>query len=417
MLTGKHAAFTRDWTWRQWSVPVGARSFFPYVRQLRAMTVPEDLEVKFSISVSLERFDPRSDMRRVAAQALELVQIAEQGGFEIAWTPEHHTIEFTIAPNPFTILTHWAAHTRTIRLGTAVVVAPYWHPIRVAGEAALCDVLSNGRLEFGIGRGAYQFEFDRMAGGIPQTEGGAFMREMLPVLKSLWEGDHEHRGRYWSFPLATAVPKPVQKPHPPIWVAARDAATFDWAIKQGANIQATPLSRPNSEVTVLGKRFGEALAANPGQARPHFLMLRRTCVYEDPDEWVTPVRTSIEYGRHFENLFKNIGVVRNGFPEPVDVAVIANRSEYEPTFIRENMMFGTPEEVINKIEFYRSCGVDNYCYGASFGLPFDVQRRSLQLFISKVMPHFRGRGSTPRQSAPAAEEPKGKQQRCEEDGL
>ena len=76
-------------------------------------------------------------MREVAAQALELVQMAEAGGFEIAWTPEHHTIEFTIAPNPFAILTHWAAHTTSIRLGTAVVVAPYWHPIRVAGEAAL----------------------------------------------------------------------------------------------------------------------------------------------------------------------------------------------------------------------------------------------------------------------------------------
>jgi flavin-dependent trigonelline monooxygenase, oxygenase component len=358
--------------------------------------------VRFSISISLERFDPKLDMRTVAAQALELVQIAEQGGFEIAWTPEHHTIEFTIAPNPFTILTHWAAHTKTIRLGTAVVVAPYWHPIRVAGEAALCDVLSNGRLEFGIGRGAYQFEFDRMAGGIPQTEGGAFMREMLPLVKSLWQGDHEHRGQYWSFPSATAVPKPVQKPHPPIWVAARDVATFDWAIKQGANIQATPLSRPNSEVEVLGKRFSEALAVNPDQPRPRFLMLRRTCVYKDPHEWVTPVQASIEYGRHFENLFKNIGVVRNGFPEPVDVAAIANRNEYEPTFIRDNMMFGTPEEVIRKIEFYRSCGVDNYCYGASFGLPFHVQRRSLELFITKVMPHFRGRRSPQRECGPLA---------------
>ena len=188
--------------------------------------------MKFSISVSLERFDPALDMRVVSAQALELVQMAEDGGFEIAWTPEHHTIEFTIAPNPFTVLTHWAAHTRTIRLGTAVVVAPYWHPIRVAGEAALCDVFSNGRLEFGIGRGAYQFEFDRMAGGIPQQQGGAYMREMLPAVKSLWQGDYEHRGTYWGFPSATAVPKPLQKPHPPIWVAARDLDTFDWAIKR-----------------------------------------------------------------------------------------------------------------------------------------------------------------------------------------
>jgi alkanesulfonate monooxygenase SsuD/methylene tetrahydromethanopterin reductase-like flavin-dependent oxidoreductase (luciferase family) len=212
---------------------------------------------------------------------------------------------------------------------------------------------------------------------------------MLPVVTRLWQGDCEHHGKYWSFPTATAVPKPVQKPHPPIWVAARDMATFDWAIKQGANIQATPLSRPNSEVEVLGKRFQEALRDNPGRPRPRFLMLRRTCIYKEPNGWMAPVQASIEYGRHFENLFKNIGTVRNGFPVPVDVSVIANRNEYEPSFIRENMMFGTPEEVVRKIKFYQACGVDTYCYGASFGVPFDVQRRSLELFIAEVMPHFR----------------------------
>jgi alkanesulfonate monooxygenase SsuD/methylene tetrahydromethanopterin reductase-like flavin-dependent oxidoreductase (luciferase family) len=357
--------------------------------------------VKFSISVSLERFDPTLDMRRVAAQALELVQIAEAGGFEIAWTPEHHTIEFTIAPNPFSILTHWASHTKTIRLGTAVVVAPYWHPIRAAGEAALCDVFSNGRLEFGIGRGAYQYEFDRMAGGMPQEKGGAYMREMLPIVKALWQGDYEHRGEFWSFPSATSVPKPVQKPHPPVWVAARDISTFDWAIKQGADIQSTPLSRPNAEVEILGKRLQEALAMNPGAKKPRFLMLRRTCVYESAKDASVPVNASINYGRHFENLFKNIGVVRNGFPEPVDFAAIANRNEYEPNFVRENMMFGTPDEVVQKIRFYQSCGVDNYCYGASFGLPFEVQRRSLQLFIAEVMPHFRSQ-EAPKERAACA---------------
>ncbi|HEV2550248.1 MAG TPA: LLM class flavin-dependent oxidoreductase [Stellaceae bacterium] len=336
----------------------------------------------------MERFDPSLDMRRVAAHALELVQIAEEGGFDIAWTPEHHTIELTIAPNPFSILTYWAAHTKTIRLGTAVVVAPYWHPLRVAGEAALCDVVSNGRLEFGIGRGAYQFEFDRMAGGMPQEKGGAYMREMLPVVKALWQGDYEHRGAYWSFPSATSVPKPVQRPHPPIWVAARDVSTFDWAIKQGANIQSTPLSRPNSEVEILGKRLREALAANPGVKKPRFLMLRRTCVYESAKDATLSVDASINYGRHFENLFKNIGQVRNGFPVPVDFAAVANRNEYEPGFVRENMMFGTPDEVVKKIRFYQACGVDNFCYGASFGMPFDAQLRSLRLFISDVMPHF-----------------------------
>src|SRR5205823_14461950 len=134
----------------------------------------------------MERYDPGTDMRDVVAHTVALVQLAEHGGFEIAWAAEHHTIELLVAPNPFTLLMDWAAHTSRIRLGTAVVVAPYWHPIRVAGEAALVDLYSDGRLELGLGRGAFQYEFDRMGGGIDQREGGRYLREMLPVLHGLW---------------------------------------------------------------------------------------------------------------------------------------------------------------------------------------------------------------------------------------
>lgn len=345
--------------------------------------------MQFSISVSLERFSPDRDMRTVVAEALELIQIAEEGGFEIAWTSEHHTIELTISPNPFLLLTHWAQNTSTIRLGTAVATAPYWHPIRLAGEAALFDILSNGRLELGIARGAYQYEFDRMAGGMPQEQGVAHVKEIIPAIKALWAGDYAHDGEIWQFPKATSVPKPLQKPHPPIWVAARDPGTFDWAVKNGADIQSTPLTRPMSEVEVLGARFSEAVRANPGIRRPRFLMLRRTCVYEDPRDWTIPVDASVDYGRHFENLFKNVGTVENGFPQPIELSAVANRIEYDRNAIRENMLFGTPDEVVEKLRVYERCGVDNFCYGASFGLPFEVSRRSLRLFIDEVMPHFR----------------------------
>src|SRR5258708_16677482 len=138
----------------------------------------------------MERYHPETDMRAVAADALALVRLAEQGGFEIAWAAEHHTVELLVAPNPFTLLTHWAAHTSTIRLGTAVVVAPYWHPIRVAGEAALLDLLSGGRLELGISRGAFQYEFDRMAGGIPQQARAAPVNEKNPPAPAPRRGRH-----------------------------------------------------------------------------------------------------------------------------------------------------------------------------------------------------------------------------------
>ena len=347
--------------------------------------------MKFSIVVNMDRFDPATDMRDVAGRCLELVRLADQGGFEIVWTAEHHAIEVTIAPNPFTLLTCWGQHTRRIRLGTAVVATPYWHPIRLAGEAGLADVLLDGRLEIGFGRGAYQYEFDRLAGGMPQGEGGKYLREIVPVVKELWKGDYAHDGELWQFPAVTSVPKPLQKPHPRLWVAARDPNTFDFAVRNGCHIMSNPLQRPFEEVTVLCDRFEQTVRNNPQVPRPEHLMLRQVCVYDDPDDWEIPIRAAIDFGRHFENLFRNLGSVKNGFPEPVDYEIVADKENYAPEALHENMIFGTPDKVIEKLERYEAAGVDHFLYGACFGLPHDVAVRSLELFNETVLPHFRNR--------------------------
>ncbi|MCH6582103.1 MAG: LLM class flavin-dependent oxidoreductase, partial [Proteobacteria bacterium] len=156
--------------------------------------------MKFQLAINMERVTPDLDMVDVARHTLEMVQMADKGGFNIVWAAEHHALEMTIAPNPFQILTWWAAHTNKIRLGTAVAVAPYWHPINLAGEAALLDLYSGGRLVFGIGSGAYQREFDRLHPGLKQSDAWRYMNEMIPVLKALWAGDYEHNGEFWSFP-------------------------------------------------------------------------------------------------------------------------------------------------------------------------------------------------------------------------
>ncbi|TXR47078.1 LLM class flavin-dependent oxidoreductase [Phyllobacterium endophyticum] len=344
--------------------------------------------MKFAVSLSMERFSPETPMKSVLGNMLELVKLADTGGFETLWTAEHHTIECTISPNPFTVLTWLAQHTDRIRLGTATLVAPYWTPIRLAGEAALCDHLTGGRLEFGIARGAYQYEFDRMAGGIPQQEGVAYMKELVPAVQKLWAGDYAHDGHYWKFPLATSVPKPLQKPHPRIWVAARDPGTFNWAVANGANILSTPLSAPAAEIAVLGEKFRKAVADHPHVPRPKFMMQRRTCVYAKPDEWQVAVQHSMDYGRTFENLFQNIGTVTNGFPEAVPFDTVKGRDNYNPESIRKNLMFGTPDEVIEKLLDYEAAGVDQYCLGLSFNLPFELQKNTLRLFAEEVMPFF-----------------------------
>ncbi|PPR71848.1 MAG: Alkanal monooxygenase alpha chain [Alphaproteobacteria bacterium MarineAlpha3_Bin4] len=345
--------------------------------------------MKFQLAINMERITSDIDMRDVERHTLEMVQIADEGGFDIAWAAEHHALEMTIAPNPFQILTWWAAHTSNIRLGTAVVVAPYWHPINLAGEAALLDLYSGGRLEFGIGSGAYQREFDRMHPGLKQTEGYKYMQEMLPVVKALWRGDCEHDGEFWSFPLATSVPKPLQNPHPPIWVAARAPVTYDYAVKNGCNILSWPLTRPISEVELYKERLDTALAENPGKPRPIFATMRHTVVYDREEDWELPVRAAMLQLGQFENLFKNLGDIVNGFPKVVELSELENRDEYDPKMLHKNLMFGTPEQVIEKLRLYADIGIDHFTYYASLGLGLKEQKHSLELFVSEVMPAFK----------------------------
>ena len=344
--------------------------------------------MKFHLAINMERMAPTTEMRDVARHTLEMVQMADRAGFEIAWAAEHHALEMTIAPNPFQILTWWAAHTERIRLGTAVAVAAYWHPINLAGEAALLDLYSGGRLEFGIGSGAYQREFDRMHPGLKQSDAWRYMNEMLPVVKALWSGDTAHEGEFWSFPTATSVPKPLQQPHPPVWIAARAPITYDYAVKNGCKIMAWPLTRPMSEVEAYKGRLDDAMAANPGAARPEFAMMRHTAVYEDATDWMVPVEAAQLQLSQFETLFKNLGDVVDGFPKKAELGALANRAEFDPKMLSENLMFGTPDQVIEKLRLYQDLGVDAFIYYASLGLGMAEQKRSLELFAEEVMPAF-----------------------------
>jgi flavin-dependent trigonelline monooxygenase, oxygenase component len=343
--------------------------------------------MKFQLAINLERIDDSLSMEEVARHTLEMVQMAEEGGFNIVWAAEHHALEMTIAPNPFSILAWWGAHTNRIRLGTAVAVAPYWHPIKLAGEAAFVDLITGGRLEFGIGSGAYQREFDRMAPGLKQSEGWRYMQEMLPAVQALWKGDYAHEGEFWSFPVSTSVPKPLQK-EVPIWVAARAPVSYDFAVKTGANIMAWPLTRGMDEAETYMGRLEEAMAANPGAKRPIMAMMRHTALYDRREDWMVPVKAAQRQLSQFENLFKNLGDVENGFPKAIPFDQLGNRAEYDPEMLTTNLMFGTPDQAIEKLKTYQALGVDEFIYYSSLGLGLTEQKRSLELFCREVIPAF-----------------------------
>lgn len=343
--------------------------------------------MKFQLAINLERMDDSIETSEVARHTLEMVQMADVGGFNIVWAAEHHALEMTIAPNPFQILTWWATHTDNIRLGSAVAVAAYWHPINLAGEAAMLDVISGGRLEFGIGSGAYQREFDRMRPGLLQSDAWRHMQEMLPVVKALWAGDYAHDGAVWQFPTATSVPKPLQ-PDPRVWVAARSPITFDYAVKNGCHVMSWPIARPFAEAELYAQQLTDTVAANQGAERPIFALMRHTAVYDSADDWMVPVIAAQRQLGQFENLFKNLGDVDNGFAKQLSLDQVRNRDEYEPENLTENLMFGTPDQIIQKLRRYEALGVDEFIYYASLGLGLKEQKRSMELFCNEVIPAF-----------------------------
>jgi alkanesulfonate monooxygenase SsuD/methylene tetrahydromethanopterin reductase-like flavin-dependent oxidoreductase (luciferase family) len=341
--------------------------------------------MKFQLAINLERMTDQTDMKAVRDHTLEMVKMADAAGFEIAWAAEHHALEMTIAPNPFQILGWWGEHARNIRLGVGVVNAAYWHPIDLAGEAAFLDLISDGRLEFGIGSGAYQREFDRMKPGLDQRDSWRYMQEMLPVVKELWKGDVAHDGEFWQFPSATSCPKPVQQ-DVPIWVAARAPITFDYAVANNCNIMSWPLTMPMSEAETYRARLDEAIAKHDKPFTGRWAMMRHSAIYESEADRQGAMDSIRGVLAQFGNLLMKSGDVINGFPQKVPLDSLEGNARVDPEMLEENLMFGSPDQVAEKLGKYQDIGVDGFIYYASMGMDMDQQKRSLDLFINKVMP-------------------------------
>ncbi|MEM9062316.1 MAG: LLM class flavin-dependent oxidoreductase [Pseudomonadota bacterium] len=343
--------------------------------------------MKFHIAINLERMSPDEDIMAVRDHTIEMVRMADRAGFEVAWAGEHHALEMTIAPNPFQILTWWAGETSNIRLGVGVANAAYWHPVNLAGEAALLDVISDGRLELGLGSGAYQREFDRMKPGLSQKDSWQYMQEMLPVVQRLWEGDVEHDGTFWQFPSSTSCPKPVQN-SVPMWVAARSPITFDYAVANDCNVICWPLTLPMAEAEKYRGQLDDAIDKAGGDWSGRFVLMRHAAVYDNEDDRTAAISSIRHVLGQFGNLMMKKGEVRNGFPDQVPLEELDGNVRVDPAMLEENLMFGSPDTVISKLKAYEDLGVDGFIYYASMGLDLERQQRSLELFIDRVMPEF-----------------------------
>jgi alkanesulfonate monooxygenase SsuD/methylene tetrahydromethanopterin reductase-like flavin-dependent oxidoreductase (luciferase family) len=275
-----------------------------------------------------------------------------------------------------------------VRLGTGTVIAPFWHPIRLAGEAAMADIITGGRLELGIARGAYNFEYERLMPGMDAWGAGGRMRELVPAIKALWQGDYAHDGEYWQFPKTTSAPLPMQQPHPPIWVAARDPNSHEFAVSQGCNVQVTPLHLGDEEVQSLMERFNAACAKFPEIARPRIMVLRHTYVADSEADAQQGAEELNMFYNYFGAWFKNERPISMGLIETLTPEDVAAHPFYSAEAMRKNQIIGEAPEVIERIKSYEAMGYDEFSFWIDSGMSFARKKASLERFIRDVMPAF-----------------------------
>jgi len=195
------------------------------------------------LSLAFEMQRPQVDDQAVVEETLAQCVLADEMGFDTVWFVEHHFLTtFSGSPCPEVMFGALSRMTKRIRLGFGVVILPYHHPVRVAERVAMVDHLSGGRVEFGTGRSA---PYELIGMGIDPRETRAMWEESLRMIPKIWEdGLFSAEGRYWKIPPREGRPKPYQKPHPPIWVAAQQPATYQLAAELGIGVMALSVAAP-----------------------------------------------------------------------------------------------------------------------------------------------------------------------------
>ena len=185
--------------------------------------------------------DRRIPLGQVYQRAFQRIDIMERNGYDAVWLAEHHFSSFSICPSIHMMGTHVAARTKRLRIGTGVSLAPFYNPLRLAEEVALLDVLSGGRVNWGVGRGYQEGEFK--AFGVDPQHSYEVFREHVQAVIGAWTEDRlTVEGEHFGCEDVEVLPKPAQKPHPPVWLAASSPEAMNWAAGNGFSIMLDPHS-------------------------------------------------------------------------------------------------------------------------------------------------------------------------------
>ncbi|HEY7675860.1 MAG TPA: LLM class flavin-dependent oxidoreductase [Candidatus Methylomirabilis sp.] len=298
---------------------------------------------------------------------------AEAAGFDSVWLGEHHNNPL-LYPTPLVGLAAIAARTRRLRLGAAVLLLPLYHPVAIAEEGAMVDMISGGRLVLGVGAGYAPEEFALF--GIPIKERGGRLEEGVMLIQRLWtEEKVTHAGRHFRVADATVGPRPVQRPRPPIWFAA----WAEPAIRRAARLGDAWLGGPSARLDELAAcvRLFRETRGEAGRDPGEIALLRYVFVAESVER--ARAVAGEPFIRSFENTYFR-------WPHPVVV-----RPPGDLTIERlaeDRIILGDPAACIDQIRRFRDAlGLGHLiCRISVPGIPRDAAQASLDLFTREVMP-------------------------------
>jgi flavin-dependent trigonelline monooxygenase, oxygenase component len=341
-------------------------------------------------------WDRSRPVKELYEELLEQAVLAEQLGYDGIWLAEQNLVSFLAAPEPLQLAAMIAQRTERIRIGVAVFVLPFHHPLRLAGAISQIDQLSGGRFDVAVGRGASpyqmrQFEVGRQfPGEFDEADSRAFFAEHARIMVDHWTARDalSYDGRFFSYPNATVLPPPLQLPHPPLWIAALSPRSMDWAVKLGfdSNFIFSPFREPFSHVEDVYGAFARAMdELGRPRSSAKFGVNRMTYVGE-PDDTHDVLRYVQMNQRVVDQQLANAERVERG-EYVVDQAV----SEDEPGLeqMHENIAFGVVEEVREKVGRYAQLGVDSFSAWHNVGQSHERVVGSMELFAREIMPGLR----------------------------
>ena len=327
---------------------------------------------------------------QVLYEATEQLCLAEELGYYSSWFAEHHFSRYGLGSSSLVVLGNMAAQTRTIRLGTAVLVPPLHHPVRLAEDTATLDVVSNGRLDVGFGRGTANYEYTGY--DVSPAESQERFQETIAIVQGLWATpDFSYEGKYFNVNQANLVPPPVQDPHPPMYIAAtRTFETLEYVVSTGQPfINGVVLD--HDDAMDLCNRFVD-MSAQAGFHIPisRIPLFRYLHVAETEAEAHANAKPGLEWTMDMTDWRRSITLGSEVNQRLADWRRTGNRTSPTYEYLAEKRaIIGTPQQCIAKIREFQEQGIEYFGCNFDFGgMPQETVLRSMKLFAEEVMPDF-----------------------------